>query len=97
MENIVNDFYEDNKLDAESLEEIQAVNEAVENGARLENVEITQDKDGDYVITGDQVTELVEQQTHKGLKAAWHKLGEWMKGIKQNILGNSSNSKGEDR
>ena len=68
------DFRENTEADAADKQEVDELSQRIAGGDQFENWQVTENEDGDYVITVEEVKETVETTSHRGVEAFGCKL-----------------------
>lgn len=82
-------------LSGKNVETVGEMEEAINSGKKIEGVEINEEADGDVRITYQEVYQVVEQQSHKGISAAVHNVKDFFDQVIKKIS-NKVNNKAKD-
>lgn len=93
LEDMAETLEEGSSLEQTNLGQVADINESLESAdTRIEDVHVEEKPDGDYHITGTEVTKVAEQQTYRGLRAFFENVKEWFKGMFDNTQNKDNNN-----
>lgn len=93
LEDMAETLEEGSSLEQTNLGQVEDINESLEStDTRIEDVHVEEKPNGDYHITGTEVTKVAEQQTYRGLRAFFENVKEWFKGMFDNTQNKDNNN-----